>query len=223
MSISTKTQPPQRSSPARPIHLIRNRVFVIDHCFPGTSSKVYSVLAAICRSVQREMKSPKTSPLLLHRVTAMLKPLLRLSLRDSPWLEDQAKETPLYQRTPKVDVAEIRSKDSRSGEEIPSTAVTRVGTANRTNRSESKRRECVRLLAGPIRSAGQAGRHTNQHVVSRTSSHQIDRTARKRLERIAVSFLSSPFLSSASQLFLLIHIVHSLLFSYLRLFSHVAT
>jgi hypothetical protein len=53
----------------------------------------------------------------------------------SPWLEDQSKETPLhlplYQRTPKVDVAEIRSKDPRLGEEIPSTAVTRVvGTAN---------------------------------------------------------------------------------------------
>ena len=63
------------------------------------------------------------------------------------------------------------------------------------------------------RSIGRSGRHTNQHVVSPTSSHQIDRTARKRLERRAVHFLSSPFLSSASQLFLLIHIVHSLLFS----------
>ena len=192
-----------------------------------------SVLVSINASLSRRAfdKGSSTASMTpespaLHRATAMLKPLLRLSLQDSPWLEDQTKETPLhlplYQRTPKVDVAEIRSKDSRSGEEIPSTAVTRVGTANRTNRSESKRRECVRLLAGAIRSVGRSGRHTNQHVVSRISSHQIDRTARKRLERRAVSFLSSPFLSlqQASYSFSSISFI---LFSSLRLFSHVPT
>jgi hypothetical protein len=92
-----------------------------------------------------------------------------------------------------------------------------------SNEQIGKQETRVRPSARRSYSVGRSGRHTNQHVVFRTSSHQIDRTARKRLERRAVSFLSSPFLSSASQLLLLIHIVHSLLFSYLRLFSHVAT